>query len=158
MSRRKSGSKAIRQLVAQTVKQSQRERGLGDGALIAKWPEIVGKEFASYCVPHKISGSKGKRKLSIWCDPACAMALHYQSGIIIEKISCYLGYRAVDKISIKQHYFTEGVQESLPLPALSKEAQEMVSQATTIVKDKELQARLTAIGIATRQKRQSLSQ
>ena len=73
--------------------------------LIVHWRNIVGPEFSTLCSPTKISTNvKGDKKTNILYITAenstISVQIAYKQELIIERISVYLGYKAIHKIKL----------------------------------------------------------
>ncbi|GEM_PF-3207299 len=143
--RRYKRERSLYDLVKPALKTSEQKRGFGSDAILRNWPQIVGEELAAMCVPQKISGQMQRRSLTVWCDPAFATQLHYQSEMILEKITTYVGYRAVDQLIIRQHVLPEKEPPLPPLPPLSAEQEAEITALTAQVEDAELKERLASV-------------
>ena len=76
--------------------------------IFAKWPQIVGKFFADYTKPEKItsipqSGDNIKKILYVKVASSVAIEFQHLKNKIIEKINAFLGYRAIHDIKIYQN-------------------------------------------------------
>ena len=75
--------------------------------IMMNWGSVVGGKFSSNSVPWKIMRAKESRHqiniLYIMADnSSVAMELAYQHNLIIERITIYLGYKAIHKVKIVQ--------------------------------------------------------
>jgi hypothetical protein len=71
--------------------------------IMVNWSKIVGNRFHDVSRPVKISQAKENGvRLCILCvevdDAGSSVELSYQHGILLERISVYFGYKAIDKI------------------------------------------------------------
>ena len=79
-----------------------------------KWPKSVGQERAGLAA----TGERGARSgatLHLSVDPARALDIQYQAGLIIERINAYFGYRAVADLRIVQ----ARLADAAPAPAVA---------------------------------------
>ncbi len=141
--------------------------------LAKNWSGIVGKNYAQFCHPKSVAFSKNndspakdsknnsskkqnfntqnKAKLTIAVsNSAVAFFLESSSDLIIERIAQLYGYKAIEKIIIKQepqnqHFEQKGLKQR-PMSDLTIESQKRLNQLTELVKDKELAAILTKLG------------
>lgn len=77
--------------------------------IMINWPKITGTKFASSTSPYKISTATEKgRKINILhvgtTNSATSLEFTYHHDIIIERISVYFGYKAIDKLIVKVIY------------------------------------------------------
>lgn len=74
--------------------------------IMINWPKITGVKFSLSTAPFKIStGTEKGRKINILhvktSNSATSLEFTYHHDIIIERISVYFGFKAIDKIIIK---------------------------------------------------------
>ncbi len=80
-----------------------------------KWPKTVGQEMAGL----EASGRCGPRAgatLHLSVDPARALDVQYQAGLIIERINAYFGYRAVGDLRLVQAAVADRAPEKSASP------------------------------------------
>jgi hypothetical protein len=141
--------------------------------LAKKWPEIVGKNYAQFCHPKSVAFSKNndslikdsknnsskkqnfntqnKAKLTIAVsNSAVAFFLESSSDLIIERIAQLYGYKAIEKIIIKQEpknqHFEQSSLKQRQMSDLTIDSQKRLNQVMGLVKDKELAEILTKLG------------
>lgn len=90
--------------------------GFSTAALLTDWAQIVGPQLAQTTTPDRIrwpksveqdmaGGRTGQRSgatLHLSVDPARALDIQYKTGLIIDRINSYFGYRAVADLRIVQ--------------------------------------------------------
>ena len=90
--------------------------GFSTAALLTDWAQIVGPQLAQTTAPDRIrwpktveqdmaGGRTGQRSgatLHLSVDPARALDVQYKTGLIIDRINSYFGYRAVADLRIVQ--------------------------------------------------------
>jgi hypothetical protein len=138
-------TRGLGDLIRPSLKKAQQKRGFGEDAILRNWADIVGEELASYCVPQKLSLTSQQRSLSVWCDPARATELHYQQELICEKIATFVGYRAVEKLIIRQQVLNLPEEEEEELRPLTAEEEAEVRRMTAKIEDDDIRARLEAL-------------
>lgn len=119
--------------------------------LISHWTEIVGRDIADQCQPVKIIWPKRISEfddfkpacLVIACDGFAALKLSHQSAEFISRINAFFGYKAIDRIKIKQQPVSQPVQ-SLPSlkPVISKELNRKIGEMTKDIDDSALRRSL----------------
>ncbi|KAF8818102.1 DUF721 domain-containing protein [Rickettsia endosymbiont of Cardiosporidium cionae] len=95
----------VQQFLDEVLKKSSSDKAMS--SLVMNWDKIVGLELYKISYPVKIYSRYEKDNTSkilyiSVSNPSLSMKIYYQQSIIIEKISIYLGYKAVDKIRIIQ--------------------------------------------------------
>lgn len=73
--------------------------------IIINWAKIVGLKFSRIAFPIKISRSYEKRnKINVLhvqaSNSSLSMEMSFQQDIIIERMTVYLGFKAVDKLKL----------------------------------------------------------
>ena len=105
----KPQAKPIGELVGPALDPVIRKRGLAKADILAWWPDIVGKAYASRTRPERIRWPRasdpesGAATLIIRCDPSVALQLTHESGQIRERLNRFLGFPAVGAVRIIQH-------------------------------------------------------
>jgi len=126
---------------------------------VKQWAEIVGPRLADKAAPVKINyrkGPKGKKPtttLDIAVDSANATALHYQKGLILERINTLFGEEWISAI----RFVHIPVNQTRPtikknLPPLSPTEKKLLSETVSRITDSEIQERLLSLGQAIAQK------
>ena len=133
--------------------------------LAKNWPEIIGKNYAKFCYPKSVafsknidssskkqnSNSQNKAKLTIAVsNSSVAFFLESSGELIIERIAQLYGYKAIEKIIIKQEprsqYFEQGGLKQRQMSDLTIENQKRLNQVVAVVKDQELAEILAKLG------------
>lgn len=102
-------AKSLKSCVAPLMRPVFKMQGLAASKLISEWEAIIGKELAAHTMPAKLTFAKDKNSdgtLTIACTGAQALTLQHMQPIIIERIACYFGYKAVARIAIEQRPMT----------------------------------------------------
>lgn len=93
-------------LVPKAASPILRKRGFAQGAIVARWAEIVGPELAAQSLPEKLSfprdGSAGGATLHVRAAGAMALELQHLSAIVLERVNGFFGYPAVEKLTLVQ--------------------------------------------------------
>jgi len=139
-------SKTLKSCVDPVVRPVLKTQGVAASKLIVEWEAIVGKEMAAYTLPIKLTFAKDKNaqgNLTLACDGAHALTLQHMLPVIIERIACYFGYKAVERISIEQRPIT---QVPVQKTSLRKQAAKTVDTACIAeVEDAELKSALSEL-------------
>lgn len=121
--------------------------------LAKNWQEVIGKNYVKFCYPKSISFGQNytnkkqksdfqnKAKLTIAVtNSAVGFFLESNSEIIIERIARLYGYKAIDKIIIKQEPRNESSKQDSS--ELNKDSSSFnsarINQLTKTIKDQEL--------------------
>lgn len=76
--------------------------------LLLDWQKIVGAETARVTTPLNISFKKGEQlhaHLTLQVEPAAALIMGFQKGLIIQKITAFYGKPLIKDIYFKQQSF-----------------------------------------------------
>ena len=79
--------------------------GFVQGAVVSRWPEIVGARYAKVSAPESIrfpSGKKAGGTLTLLVESAHAPLMQHLAPTIIERVNRFFGYQAVARISFRQ--------------------------------------------------------
>src|SRR3954463_15582447 len=87
-----------------TLKEFDARFGQGSGALIARWPEVVGAEIARRTEPVKLTKGRngGPSSLEIRVAGPSAALIQHQAHEILARVNLFLGADAVQKLRIIQ--------------------------------------------------------
>jgi hypothetical protein len=108
--------RAIADLVGDVGGQAFKRFGFTQRALVDRWVEIVGEQYARHCRPLRLKFPVGKKDggtLAIAATGALAPMLRHVEPQIIERANRILGYAAVARIVLEQ---ATGVMAAPPAP------------------------------------------
>ncbi|WP_353216439.1 DUF721 domain-containing protein [Sandarakinorhabdus sp.] len=108
--------RAIADLVGNVGGQAFKRFGFTQRALLDRWTEIVGQQYARHCRPLRLKFAVGKKDggtLAIAATGALAPMLRHVEPQIIERANRILGYGAVARITLEQ---AAGVMAPPPEP------------------------------------------
>lgn len=91
--------------------------GFVQGAVVARWTEIVGERYAKVSTPESIrfpAGRKSGGTLTLAVEGAHAPLLQHLGPMIMERVNLFFGYEAVAKIVFRQG---QAVRKAAPAPA-----------------------------------------
>lgn len=104
-SQRTGAPKALGVSLGRLTRPIMKQRGVALAEIINRWNEIAGPLLVKETQPEKMvyaSGAGHAATLEIAVSPAFALELQHLSPLIIEKINGYFGFRAVEKLRLKQ--------------------------------------------------------
>ena len=142
-------AKPIGDFIDKLTRKASAKRGFAEQRILTDWPTIIGTELAQYCVPEKMVYTQQQGKgalLHLRCDPAYQPEIPYLETIILERIACFFGYRAVERLVIHQHVISTepvtapSVKQPPTTPVTSPEIEEL--------EDEELKAALQRLATA----------
>ena len=82
-----------------------RQYGFADTRIMTHWRDIVGADWARYCLPERLSNSGsrgGGTTLTVRVDGPFALELQHTAPQIMERINAFLGHKAVTQLKIVQ--------------------------------------------------------
>lgn len=149
----RSASGGPRQIGSHLAKVTRRvlgRRGLGEAEVILRWPVIVGERLARQCLPEKLSHRRGAVAggvLHVCVEPAAATVIQHMAPVIVERINTYYGYRAVERLQLRQQPLPKPQAQRRPPPrALSAHERAALERLTAGAGDSALRAALRSLG------------
>lgn len=146
--------KPISDSVAQLTKSSFSRKFVSLSRILTQWEEIVGEEMAGKTQPAKLhyrkpkaANESPKATLDIAASSADATVLHYQKGLILERINQLFGERWVTDIKfvhvpVESRKTVAKIQPRMP----TKEDLAKLQASLEIVEDEEIKKRLERLG------------
>jgi len=105
----RSQPKPLGQLVARTIEEAFAKQGFASTGIVTHWGEIVGPEIAEHCEPMRMSWPRRVHEddpepatLVLRVEGPVALEIQHLSGVILEKVNRFFGWRAVARIQIRQ--------------------------------------------------------
>jgi hypothetical protein len=145
---RSGRTRSVAELVPDIGGQAFKRFGFTQSAVLARWEEIVGPQYARHSRPESLSfarGAKDNGTLKIAVSGALAPMLRHVEPQVIERVNRVLGYAAVAKIMLRQADFDLAVAPAPPPPAeLAPETRSTLRD----VADPELRASLESLARA----------
>ena len=120
--------------------------GFMQGAVVSRWPEIVGDRYAKVSTPESIrfpAGKKSSGTLTLSVEGAHAPLMQHLAPLIIERVNRFFGYEAVNKIAFKQGRAPK-VEARPKRPALAPVPKEL-GEGLREIADPELRACLESL-------------
>ena len=99
-------TKAIGTLMPKLMKPALNNHSLNHSRLILEWDQIVGPELARYSQPEKLffqtpQGQRQEGTLTIRVTSGAALEFQHLTGMLIERINQFFGYKALTRITLK---------------------------------------------------------
>ena len=130
-------------------------QGFASSDIVAHWPEIVGPEIARYAEPLKLQWPRGEAEepepatLVLRAEGPAAVEIQHQTGVILERINRFFGWRAVGRIAIRQAPLTRRAKSEATVPP-SPEAAAQVAADLPGIADDGLRQALGRLGAAVK--------
>src|ERR1043166_9651192 len=105
----RSYAKPLSQLVGKSIADLLAKQGFALTGIITHWPESVGAEIADHAEPMRMIWPRRVHEddpepatLVLRVEGPVALEIQHLSGVIIEKVNRFFGWRAVGRIQIRQ--------------------------------------------------------
>jgi hypothetical protein len=106
---KRSYPKPLADLVAMCVADVFARQGFTSCEIVTHWDDIVGAEIARLAEPIRMQwirsrdpGESPPATLVLRVEGPAALEIQHMSGVILERVNRYLGWQAVDKLSLRQ--------------------------------------------------------
>ncbi len=151
--RRGRGFRALAQDLGRLTAPLFAKRGLAAGALVTRWPEVVGPQLATFTIPERIIFARGRREdgtLAVRVENgALALELQHLAPQLIERVNGFFGYRAVERLKLTQGPLPARRTPRRPATAATPAGPtETVRRRLATVEDGDLRAALTDLATA----------
>jgi len=149
---RTNAPKALGIAAGRLMRPILKQRGVALGEIINRWSEIAGPLLSQETQPEKLvyaSGVGHAAVLEIAVSPAFALELQHLSPLVIDKINGYFGFRAIERLKLKQTPIRrpesqrKASRDSRPLTA---EERVRLEEMLAGVDDRELRQALEMLG------------
>jgi len=105
----RSYAKPLSQLVGKTIADVFARQGFASTGLVTHWAEIVGPEIADHAEPMRLQWPRAVHQddpapatLVLRVEGPVALEIQHLSGVIIERVNRFFGWRAVGRVAIRQ--------------------------------------------------------
>ena len=154
MDKPKASVRRVGDLLERCLSQTLARQGFASTELVTRWPEIAGAEIAAHAEPIKISWPRGPRAdaaepatLLLRVEGPTALEIQHLSGVILERVNRFFGWRAVGKIVLRQAPLARRPRPPAA-PAPTAEATSRIAATLTEIADDELREALARLGAA----------
>jgi hypothetical protein len=89
-------------LLRKLVSPAFRRQGFAEADIITKWPLIVGPLLADHSLPERLRSSAEGGTLTVTVEGAYGLELQHLQSVIIDRINGYFGYKAVNRLNLRQ--------------------------------------------------------
>jgi hypothetical protein len=161
----RSFARPLRDLLGKVVGETFTRQGFASAELVTRWTEIVGAEIAAHSEPIKVqwpptpSASAAARQGGVgWERPPgvlvlrvegpAAVEVQHLANVICERVNRFLGWRAIDRVALRQAPLRRASRTSAPRADGAAAAR--IAEALTDVTDENLRQALARLGAAVR--------
>jgi hypothetical protein len=128
-------------------------RGFTSREIVTHWDEIAGAEVAALAEPIRMRWIRSRdpdesppATLVLRVEGPAALEIQHMSGVIVERVNRYLGWQAVDKLSLRQAPLTR--RPKPPRPRVDAALAAALAAQMTGIADDRLRAALGRLGAA----------
>lgn len=163
----RSFAKPLRDLLSKVVGETFKRRGFASAELVTRWTEIVGVEIAAHSEPIKIQWTRGASSsrpapasgaesgwgqdpgtLILRVEGPAAVEIQHLANVICERVNRFLGWRAVERIALRQAPLRNALRQ--PVPTTDPAAAARIAASLPEIADDELRQALARLGAAVR--------
>jgi hypothetical protein len=148
-------AKPLRDLLSKVVGETFTRRGFASAELVTRWTEIVGVEIAAHSEPIKIQWTRpadGEARqpgtLILRVEGPAAIEIQHLANVICERVNRFLGWRAVERIALRQAPLRNALRQ--PVPTTDPAAAARIAASLPEIADDELRQALARLGAAVR--------
>ena len=152
MNKPRSIPKPLGQLVGKTIADALARQGFASTGVVTHWPEIVGHEIADHAEPMRMIWPRRVHEddpdpatLVLRVEGPVALEIQHLSGVIIEKVNRFFGFRAVGRIQIRQAPLVRR-EKKKPPPAPDPEVVARLAAGMGDIADEGLRDALARLG------------
>ena len=145
----------LRDLLNRCLGEAFARHGFASTDLVTHWPEIVGAEIAAHAQPMRLNWPREDASepdaatLVLRVEGPAAIEIQHLSGVILERVNQFFGWRAVKRIAIRQAPL---VRRAPPRRPTGPDADAVSKVAATLpdLADDDLRAALARLGAAVK--------
>jgi hypothetical protein len=135
-----------------------KRHGFASTELVTHWEDIVGPEIATHAEPIKITWPRQANEdepepatLVLRCQGPAAIEIQHLAGVIVERVNRFLGWRAIDRVALRQAPLTRREKPKPPPSPDPAEVRRIADQMTGIA-DEKLRTALGRLGAAVKRR------
>jgi hypothetical protein len=148
--------KPLHELVGKTIADLFARQGFASTGIITHWAEIVGPEIADHAEPIRMvwprrvhNDDPEPASLVLRVEGPVALEIQHLSGVIIEKVNRFFGWRAISRIQIRQAPLARRNKKA-PRRGPDAELVARLAAGMADVKDEGLRGALARLGAAVK--------
>jgi hypothetical protein len=152
---KRSYPKPLADLMAGCVADVFARQGFTSYEIVTHWNDIVGAEVAAVAEPARMQWIRSRdpdesppATLLLRVEGPAALEIQHMSGEIIERVNRYLGWQAVDRLSLRQGPLTR--RRKPPRSRIDEAAAAAIAAQMTGIADDGLRAALGRLGAAVK--------
>jgi hypothetical protein len=145
----------LRDLLGKVVGDTFTRQGFASAELVTRWPEIAGAEIAAHSEPIKIqwprpsdTGVRPPGTLVLRVEGPAAIEIQHLAGVICERVNRFLGWRAIERIALRQAPLRRASRKPERKPDAAAAAR--LAASLPEIADDDLRAALARLGAAVK--------
>jgi hypothetical protein len=150
---KRSHPKPLADLVALCVADVFARQGFTSREIVTHWDDIVGAEIAALAEPVRMQWIRSRdpdesppATLVLRVEGPAALEIQHMAGVIVERVNGYIGWRAVDRVSLRQAPLTR--RRKAPRPRIDEAEAAAVAAQMNGIGDDGLRTALGRLGAA----------
>jgi hypothetical protein len=151
----RSFAKPLRDLIGKVVGDTFKRQGFASAELVTRWTAIVGAEIAAHSEPIKIQWPRGAEAGArppgtpvLRVEGPAAIEIQHLADLICERVNRFLGWRAVERVALRQAPLRHALPQSRP--AADPAAAARIAARMPEIADDDLRQALARLGAAVR--------
>ena len=156
MNKPRSQPQPLSQIVGKTIADAFAKQGFASTGLVTHWADIVGAEIAEHAEPMRMVWPRRVHEddpepatLVLRVEGPVALEIQHLSGVIIEKVNRFFGWRAVGRIQIRQAPLMRRERKKAP-PAPDPEVVARLAAGMADIGDDDLRDALGRLGASVK--------
>jgi hypothetical protein len=148
-------ARPLRDLLGKVVGDTFTRQGFASAELVTRWPEIAGAEIAAHSEPIKIqwprpsdTGVRPPGTLVLRVEGPAAIEIQHLAGVICERVNRFLGWRAIERIALRQAPLRRASRKPERTPDAAAAAR--LAASLPEIADDDLRAALARLGAAVK--------
>jgi hypothetical protein len=148
-------ARPLRDLLGKVVGDTFTRQGFASAELVTRWPEIAGAEIAAHSEPIKIqwprpsdTGVRPPGTLVLRVEGPAAIEIQHLAGVICERVNRFLGWRAIQRIALRQAPLRRASRKPERKPDAAAAAR--LAASLPEIADDDLRAALARLGAAVK--------
>ena len=153
MNNPRASARRLGDFVGRCLSRTLARQGFASTELVTRWHEIVGEEIAAHAEPARIQWPRGNHQdaepatLVLRVEGPVAIEIQHLSGVILERINRFFGWRAIGRIALRQAPIVRRTRAK-PTAAPTPDAIAQVAASLTHIVDEDLRHALARLGAA----------
>ena len=147
-------ARPLADLVGPALTAAFKRHGFASTEIVTHWDDLVGPEIAAHCEPIKITWPRQNdaeapepATLVLRCQGPAAIEIQHLAGVIVERINRFLGWRAIERVALRQAPLARRAKPKPP-PPIDAEAARRIADRMTDITDESLRTALGRLGAA----------